>query len=74
MHESSVVSDFATPRIVARQARILESVAIFPTQGSNPYLLCLLHWQADSLPAAPSGKPQDLGSDLFFVCFFKVLF
>ena len=20
------------------------------TQGSNPHLLCLLHWQADSLP------------------------
>ena len=23
---------------------------IFPTQGSNLGLLCLLHWQADSLP------------------------
>ena len=23
---------------------------IFPTQGSNLHLLCLLHWQADSLP------------------------
>ena len=23
---------------------------ILPTQGSNPHLLCLLHWQADSLP------------------------
>ena len=22
---------------------------IFPTQGSNQNLLCLLHWQADSL-------------------------
>ena len=30
---------------------------IFPTQGSNPYLLCLLHWQAGSLPLAPPGKP-----------------
>ena len=30
---------------------------IFPTQGSNPRLLCLLHWQADSLPLAPTGKP-----------------
>ena len=28
---------------------------IFPTQGSNPHLLCLLHWQAGSLPLAPSG-------------------
>ena len=25
---------------------------IFPTQGSNPHLVCLLHWQVDSLPLA----------------------
>ena len=31
---------------------------IFPTQGSNPCLLCLLHWQAGSLPLAPPGKPS----------------
>ena len=30
---------------------------IFPTQGSNPYLLHLLHWQVDSLSLVPSGKP-----------------
>ena len=29
---------------------------IFPTQGSNPCLLCLLHQQADSLPLVPPGK------------------
>ena len=29
---------------------------IFPTQGSNLRLLCLLHWQAGSLPLAPLGK------------------
>ena len=29
---------------------------IFLTQGSNPYLLRLLHWQAGSLPLAPPGK------------------
>ena len=29
---------------------------IFPTQGSNPCLLCLLHWQAVSLPLVPPGK------------------
>ena len=29
---------------------------IFPTQGSNPLLLCLLHWQVGSLPLAPLGK------------------
>ena len=31
---------------------------IFPTQGSNPCLLHLLHWQADSLPLAPPGMPK----------------
>ena len=29
---------------------------IFPTQGLNPHVLCLLHWQAGSLPLAPPGK------------------
>ena len=46
------------------QARILEWVAvpssrgIFPTQGSNLHLLCLLHWQTGSLPPAPPGKSK----------------
>jgi len=45
------------------QAKILEWIAmpssrgIFLTQGSNPCLLCLLHWQTGSL--APPGKPWD---------------
>ena len=30
----------------------------FPPQGSNPSLLGLPHWQAGSLPLAPSGKPS----------------
>ena len=30
---------------------------IFPTQGSNPGLLCLLHQQAGSFPLAPPWKP-----------------
>ena len=30
---------------------------IFPTQGSNPLLLGLLHRQVDSLPLAPPGSP-----------------
>ena len=31
---------------------------IFLTQGSNPSLLCLLHWQAGSLPLVPPGKAR----------------
>ena len=56
------------------QIRILEWVAmpsskkIFPTQGSNPHLLCLLHWQVSSLPTAPPGKPLLLHKyTLFFL-------
>ena len=30
---------------------------IFPTQGLNPCLLSLLHWQAGSLSLVPPGKP-----------------
>ena len=30
---------------------------VFLTQGLNPSLLCLLHWQASSLPRAPPWKP-----------------
>ena len=30
---------------------------IFLTQGLNPHFLCLLHWQAESLPTEPSGSP-----------------
>ena len=30
---------------------------IFLTQGSNPYLLCLLPWPVGSLALAPPGKP-----------------
>ena len=32
------------------------------TQGSNPCLLCLLHWQEGSLPLTPPGKPLRPGS------------
>ena len=44
------------------QARILEWMVmlqgIFSTQGSNPGLLSLGHWQAGSLPPGPPGKPS----------------
>ena len=35
------------------------SLGVFPTQGSNLSLLCLLHWQVGSLPPAPPGKPKE---------------
>ena len=35
---------------------------IFLTLGSNPHLLGLRHWQADSLPLAPPGGPLEEGS------------
>ena len=49
---------------------------IFLTQGWNPGLLSLLHWQASSLPLAPPGKPyvateateQAQGASLAFSC------
>ena len=31
---------------------------IFLTQGFNPHLLGLLHWQMESSPLVPPGKPQ----------------
>ena len=63
------------------RARILEWGSIIyskwgitPTQGSNPFLLQLLHWQVDFLPLAPPGKPiADLLLAIlvfdFFMCF-----
>ena len=32
---------------------------IFPTEGSNPQLLHLLHWQVDSFPLAPPVESED---------------
>ena len=37
---------------------------IFPTQGFNPRVL---HWQADSFTAEPSGKPRLLARFCFFL-------
>ena len=63
----SHVQHFVTPWTVARQAPLSMGFSrqeywsgchallqgIFPTQGSNPCLLCLLHWQEGSLLLAP---------------------
>ena len=39
---------------------------IFPTQGSNLHLLCLLHWQAGSLPLTLPGKPITMVCHKYF--------
>ena len=36
---------------------LLPTPGDFLTQGSNPHLLCLLHWQANSLPLRHLRKP-----------------
>ena len=69
----SIVSDSATPWTVACQAplsvgfprqeywsrlAIPYSRGILLTQGLNPNLMCLLHWQLDSLPLVLPGKPR----------------
>ena len=47
-------------------ARILQWIChfllqeIFPTQGLNSSLQCLLHWQQDSLPLSHLGSPAHL--------------
>ena len=32
-----------------------------PSPGAEPVSLCLLHWQAGSLPLAPPGRPRTTG-------------
>ena len=62
---------WATPWTAARQAPLSLGFSknsgvdchallqgIFPHQGSNPCLSCLLLWQEGSLPLAPPGKPM----------------
>ena len=66
----SWISLFVTLWIVAHQAPLWDSpskhtgvgspallLGIFLTQGSNPRLLLLLHWQVGSLPLPPPGSP-----------------
>ena len=68
----SVTSDsFATPWTVTNQAPLSMEFSrqeywrgchfllqgIFLTQGSDPRLLWILHWQVDSLPAEQLGNP-----------------
>ena len=43
---------------------------VFPAQGSKLYHWHLLHWQADSLPLAPPGKPHLI----FIYSLFSILY
>ena len=68
----SRIQFFVTPRIVACQVPLSMDFpgkntgegchfllqGIFATQGSNPCLLYLLHWQADPLPLHSLGCPK----------------
>ena len=76
MHVLSRVRIFATPWTVAHQAPLSMRFSrqeygmgchfilqgIFPTQGSNPHLLCLLHWQVESLPLVPQDQRPPMDS------------
>ena len=41
---------------------------IFPTQGSNPCLLCFLHWQVSSLPLSYLGSLEKRRAICKYVC------
>ena len=46
---------------------------IFLTQGSKPHLLCLLHWQADSLPLFTWEAQRDLLIEESEALFYKAI-
>ena len=52
----SELEDRAVEIIHAEQKK-RKGILIFPTQGLNPHLLCLLRGQADSLPLWSLGSP-----------------
>ena len=70
---SAMSDSFATPWTVACQAPLSKAFpgkypgagchallqGIFLTQGVNPHLLRLLHWQVDSLPLSDLGSPYN---------------
>ena len=57
---SSVHRDSPGKNIVAGVGCHALLQGIFPTQGLNLHLLCLLNWQVGSLPLASPGKPHFL--------------
>ena len=63
---SSVHGDSPSKNIEVGCHALLQG--IFPTQGSNPRLLCLLHWQVGFLPLVPPGKPPRSSTGTNFPC------
>ena len=53
-HQASLSMGFSTKNTGVGCRDLLQG--IFPSQGSNPRLLHLLNWRADSLPLVPPGK------------------
>ena len=53
-HQAPLPMEFSRQEWKEWQEFLLQG--IFLTKGLNPRLLCLLHWQADSLPRVPPGK------------------
>ena len=58
-HQAPLSMEFSRQECWSRLPYL--TAGVFPTQGPNLTLLCLLHWQADSLPlchlGSPSGQP-----------------
>ena len=70
--------DFSSPRLLCPWSSLGKNTTVgcyaflqglFLAQGSNPCLLCFLHWQAGSLPLAPPVKPlfKPVSEDYFVV-------
>ena len=60
--DQMTISGSSSSKFEAVSKMSFPSPGIFLTQGSNPSLLLLLHWQANSLPlhhlGSPDGKPR----------------
>ena len=63
-HQASLSMGFSRQEYWPGSHSLLQG--IFPTQGSNPGLLCLLYWQVGSLLLAPPGKPFLLIGHIYF--------
>ena len=62
-HQVALSMGFFRQKYWSRQP--FSTPGIFPTQGLNPGLLHLLHWQASSLPLVPPGKPIHVTVSVF---------